>query len=308
MSAHLGWVARGLGAFDQGPSGMGVAGCGDRPLPASLPTGICCGEQAQRLHHVSGILDAREVATCGHHGHRDAELHPTQTLQGLDHRLKSPGVDLLLQCLIPSLVAYGVRSDRAAVCLEDNRWSGGGTDDVGEPPQMSRAPRGVACIAAIVSEQQGVETARGGLEIADGIFTSPAEVADGFIFHRGDIDGGEITRAHQAGQLDGVTTVSLDAVAGLCGNQGRGNDPADVASFDKITIEPVVTRPRFIDKDQVLGLGWHLAHALLNSGLPGADGAEVDHLRIVICGDIGHGDGVFVDIQSAVKRARVVHG
>jgi hypothetical protein len=44
-----------------------------------------------------------------------------------------------------------------------------------------------------VPEQQGFETALGGLEITDGVFTRPAEVADGFVLHRRDIDGGEVT-------------------------------------------------------------------------------------------------------------------
>jgi hypothetical protein len=43
-----------------------------------------------------------------------------------------------------------------------------------------------------LAEQQGVEAALGGLEIGDGVFTRPTEVADGFVFHRRDIDGGEI--------------------------------------------------------------------------------------------------------------------
>jgi hypothetical protein len=108
--------------------------------------------------------------------------------------------------------------------------------------------------------------------------------------------------------LDSVTTVSLDAIASLFGNQGRGDDPADVASFGKITIEPGATRPRFIDKDQVLGLGWPLSNELINIGLPGADGAEVDDLSVVVFGDVGYGNRVFMDIHSDVQRARLVHG
>jgi hypothetical protein len=166
----------------------------------------------------------------------------------------------------------------------------------------------VACLAEIVSEPPGVETELSGLEIADGLVTRPAEVADGVIIHRGDLDGGASTRAPQAGQVDGVTTGSRDASAGLLGNQARGDDPAAVASVGEITREPVATRPCCRDKDPVLGLGWHLSNALINSGLPGADGAAVDHLNVVIVGDIGHAEGVVVDIQSNGTRARLVHG
>jgi hypothetical protein len=45
--------------------------------------------------------------------------------------------------------------------------------------------------AAILSEQDGCETALGILEIADGGFTRPGEVADGYIFDVGDSDPGE---------------------------------------------------------------------------------------------------------------------
>ena len=77
--------------------------------------------------------------------------------------------------------------------LEDDLLSRGGTDHFGEPPQMGRPPGGTARRADIVPEHKGFETARGGLEITDGVFTSPAEVTDGFVLHSRDIDGGEVT-------------------------------------------------------------------------------------------------------------------
>ena len=83
--------------------------------------------------------------------------------------------------------------NRADVFLEDDLLRRGGTDHFGEPPQVGRAPGGSTCIADIMAKQKGVETELGGLKIAEGIFTSPAEVADGFVFHRRDFDGGEVT-------------------------------------------------------------------------------------------------------------------
>ena len=99
---------------------------------------------------------------------------------------------MFVEFLFETLEAFGGLGDRADIFLEAELLSGGGTDDLGEPPQMSRAPRGVACIADIVSEQQGVEPELGGLEIADGSFTRAAEIPNGFIFDLGHIDGGEI--------------------------------------------------------------------------------------------------------------------
>jgi hypothetical protein len=108
--------------------------------------------------------------------------------------------------------------------------------------------------------------------------------------------------------LGGVTTVSLDAIASLFGNQGRGDDPAVMALFRQITLEPGATRPRFIDKDQVLGRGLHLSNELINIGLPGADRAEGDDLGVVVFGNVGYGNRVFMDIHSDVQRARLAHG
>ena len=83
---------------------------------------------------------------------------------------------------------------------------------------MGRAPMGPTGVADIVSESESFESKLGVLKIAEGIFTCPSEVAYGFIFHCGDIDHGEITRARQPGQLHGVPTVGVDAVTGLLGN------------------------------------------------------------------------------------------
>jgi hypothetical protein len=55
----------------------------------------------------------------------------------------------------------------------------------------------------------------GVFEITEGILTGSAEVANGFVFHLGDIDHGEIPRARQAGQLLGVPAVRFDAVTGF---------------------------------------------------------------------------------------------
>src|SRR6516162_2383731 len=53
--------------------------------------------------------------------------------------------------------------------------------------------------------------------------------------------GGEVARAHQACQFDGVTTVGFDAIPRLFGDQGGRYDPADMAFFGQIAVEPVAT-------------------------------------------------------------------
>jgi hypothetical protein len=99
---------------------------------------------------------------------------------------------VLVECLFETLKTLRVFSDGADIFLKDNLLGWGGTDDLAEPPQVSWAPICPASVADIVPQQEGFETEFGVLEIAQGIFTGPAEVADGFIFDLGHIDRGEI--------------------------------------------------------------------------------------------------------------------
>jgi hypothetical protein len=253
VATDVGGIPVGPGAFDQGAAGMGVPGCGDRPLSASLPAGIFCRDQAEICHQLSGILAAGQVAEFGHEGHGDDTLDAPQRWQRLDHGLQAPGVPVVVQCLLQSLQAFGVRSDSANICLEHHRWRRCGTDHCGEPPEMGRAPGGPARIPDILPEQAGFETELGRFEIPHGIFAGAGEIAHGFVLDRGDIHGGEIPRAHQASQLHGVTTVGFHAVAGLLGDARGRNDPARMAFVREIAVEPVATGARFLDEDQVLG-------------------------------------------------------
>ena len=172
--------------------------------------------------------------------------------------------------------------DRADVFLEDDLLRRGGTDDLAEPAEVGRAPGGPARIADIVPQEKGFEPELRGLEIADGIFTRPAQVTNGFIFDLGHIDRGEVPRAHQAGQLDGVTAVGFDPIAGLFGDQRGRDDPADMAFFGQIAIEPVPTGAGFIDKDEMFAFGLQLPDELIDVTLSGTDGAEGDDLGVVI--------------------------
>ena len=94
----------------------------------------------------------------------------------------------------------------------------GGTDHLSEPLEVGRAPIGSARIPDSWSQPKGVETELGVFEIADGIFMRPGEIAHGSIFDGGDIEGGGITRAGQAGELHSVPAVGFDPSAGLLAN------------------------------------------------------------------------------------------
>jgi len=104
------------------------------------------------------------------------------------------------------------------------------------------------------------------------------------------------------------TASGFHPVAGLFGKQGGGDDPAELACLHEIPGEPGAPRPRFLDKDQVCGLHWQVAKEWITSGLPGADGAEVDTRGVVSFGHRGHGEGVVVNIETDRECARRWHG
>ena len=81
-----------------------------------------------------------------------------------------------------------------------------------------------------------------------------------------------------------------------------------MAVVRQIALEPGATGSRFIDKDQVVGVGLQLAHEWVHVGLPGANSAEEDDLRVMRFGHIGHRNRLLMDIQSDIERARLVHG
>jgi hypothetical protein len=87
MSPHLSWIPVRPGAFDQGATGMGVAGLGDGALAAALARGRFRGDQPPKFHAFSGGIEAREVSKVGYRGDRDRELHTAECLKGLDYRV-----------------------------------------------------------------------------------------------------------------------------------------------------------------------------------------------------------------------------
>jgi hypothetical protein len=141
-----------------------------------------------------------------------------------------------------------------AIFLKDHVLSRCGADDFREPPEVGWAPMSPAHVPAILSQHKGFETALGVFESAEGIFTRPGEIPDGFIFHLGDRDHRESPRAGEPGQWHGVSTVGFDPIAWFVGDQRGGHHPAVVAFFGQVAVEPVATGTGCVDADQMLGL------------------------------------------------------
>jgi hypothetical protein len=74
--------------------------------------------------------------------------------------------------------------------LEHDLLRRGGTDDLTAPSEVGRPPGGAAGVTDIVPQEKGFEPTLRGREIADGLFTRPAQVSNGFIVNRRDVDGG----------------------------------------------------------------------------------------------------------------------
>ena len=170
---------------------------------------------------MSRVLNAGQVAEFGHEGDRDSTRDAPQGLQRLDHWLQSPGVPVVMPFLLQTRQAVGLFIDRPDVFLEDDRWRRGGTDHFGEPPQMGRAPGGPARLPAILPQEEGFETKRGGLAVPKSIFAGAGagEIAPGVVLDRGAIHSGESPRAHQPRPWPRVTTVGVHAVARFLGKE-----------------------------------------------------------------------------------------
>jgi len=137
---------------------------------------------------------------------------------------------------------------------------------------------------------------------------APTQVADRFIVEGRARDRGEVPGAHEPGELPGVAPVGFDPVTRLFGNSGGRDHPADRVFFRQIPLEPIPTRAGFIDKDQVFGLRLELPHQGVDVTLSGAKGPQGDDLGVMIFGNVGHSDRLFVHIHSDVQRARLVQG
>jgi hypothetical protein len=124
-----------------------------------------------------------------------------------------------MECVLQTREAFGVFADGADVFWKDAGLRRGGTHHLREPPQMGWTPIGSASVTDIVPEPKGFETQLGVFAIAEGVFTRPGAVTNRFIFPLGDIHGGEISRAGQAGQLHGVAAVGFDPIPWLFGNE-----------------------------------------------------------------------------------------
>src|SRR5215470_18995610 len=119
MAADFRWIPIGPGTFDQGTTGMSIASLGHTALLTPRSTRIFRGGESEIMHELSGVLEAREVAQFGYHGHCHRELDPTQGLEGLDDRSEAPALHLFVELEFETAQTFRLFRDGLDVCLKD---------------------------------------------------------------------------------------------------------------------------------------------------------------------------------------------
>jgi hypothetical protein len=76
----------------------------------------------------------------------------------------------------------------------------------------------------------------------------------------------------------------------------------------EIAVEPIPTGTGLIDKEKMWGLRREFADQGSDVALPGADGAQEDHLGAPLFRNIGNGERLLVHIQTDVYRVSVSQG
>ena len=109
---------------------------GERAWVAALPGGLFRRDQPQALHQCAWGVNPGQGAHCGAQGDGHGAWHATERLQGCDPRLQTPGLSVLVECLVETLEALGAFSDRPDIGLAHAGLRRGRADDLREPPEM----------------------------------------------------------------------------------------------------------------------------------------------------------------------------
>ena len=242
-----GGISVGPGAFNEGATGLGLPGVGEGALTASLPAGIFRRGQASIVHPWPGRRAPCQVPACRHRGHRHGAWHAPSRLPRCDHGRETPGASVGSEVVLKTLQARNGLVDRSPRCLEAHVLGGSVTAHLRAPAARGRAPMRLAGRAARVPEEERVEAKCRGLQVTEGLFTRPAEGAEGLIGCLGALHGRESPRAPQPGQWHGIAAGRFHAVAGRVRQEGRGHTPAVIALLAQRALAPGATRPRFVD-------------------------------------------------------------
>jgi hypothetical protein len=71
----------------------------------------------------------------------------------------------------------------------------------------------------------------------------------------------------------------------------------------KVAREPRAAGAGFVDNDEMFAFGLEFTDERLEVTLARAERAQIDDLGVVCFGDVGHGNRLFMDIQTDVECA-----
>jgi hypothetical protein len=208
----------------------------------------------------------------------------------------------------PTGPPFGGLGARSAVFLEHQLRGGRGTAPRAEPPPGRGPPGGPPRSAQSLPPQQRFAPARGGCAVAAGLFPGPAPGPNGGGRHLRDGDRGQVPRAPQPGQGDGIAPVGVAPLPWFWGAHcGRAN-PAEMAVGCARAGEPIATRPGCRATAQRGAFGRPGPDAVGDIARARPDGAESAHRSGVVWSHGGNGTRRFMDSHADGERARRWHG
>src|SRR5712691_808318 len=308
VRGDLGGVLVGPGTLDENATGVTMTGFGDGALAAGLAGRVLAGDETEEAGELAWVVEAGEVADFGEHGDGDGVLDAAQGLEGANDGGEPPGGNQIGELGLDALEALDLLADGTQRLLEDDLLRRCGADDLGEVAEMGVVPVGAAGVVEAETEEEGLQPELGGLEGDDGGLAGATEIAQRFVLDGGDVDGVEVTGAQQAGELDGIAAVGLDAVAGLFRDERRGDDQAGDAAAREVAIQNVAAGAGLIGDHEAVGLLLEPANEPVDVGRARADAADVGDVGAAVVRDVGHRDGLLVHIETDKQRGGLLHG
>jgi len=304
----LGGVAVGPGSLYESAARMGVAGFGDATLAAAASRGVLAGSDANKGGELARRVEAGEIAELGGDGECGDFLNASESLECLDDGAQAPGGKELVDVVDDPREAFEVVVDGSEVLLKDDLLRGGGADDLGQIAPVGIVPIGAPGVVEAESEQEGLETMLGGLQIDERILAGAGEIADGLVVDLGDVDGSEVPGTEEPGELESVAAVGLDVVAGLARDERGSDDEAIDLLRGEVAVEHVAAGTGFVDDEESGRLAREVTQELVDVGLTGADGTHEDGFFRARLGGVGDRDGILVDVESDEEGGILGHG
>jgi len=306
LPRDLGAKAISPGGLNQDPPGMGIAALGDATLLLALSAGVFRWRQANEVHQRAGMGETAQIAQLGHQGDGRKKADPAQHGQELHQWIPTPGLRERLQLALQVLQALMPFRDHVDVVLIGDFLGRFEKMDVRQMTLIGVVPVLPAGTGMTIAQQEGLEPLAGLAQIEHGVLTAADQIANGLIVGIGDVNGLDKARLGQPCQGHGIAPISFDPVARRLGDKGGCHDPTLDALLDQMAIQPVTARPRLVDDAAVAGLLGQVTDEFIDGADMGGDGTVEGNGPIAARGK-RHIGGVFVNIETQEKRARVRH-